>query len=93
MEIVGWSASVGFTWARFLTEFQSGIISGFYAWSVVGTISSGGFGTPASPPAALFTPTGISSGFQFGVVPEPTTIALLGFGGLGLAIVRRLRSF
>ena len=96
VEVVGWSASLGTTWAQVLGELQSGTWSanGYYGTSAVGYIASGGVvtGGQASPAAPLFTPTGIPSGFDLNYVtsvPEPTTVALIGLGGLGLAMIRR----
>jgi hypothetical protein len=92
VEVVGWSANLGTTWAQVSSELQSGnwTASGFFGNSVVGDIASGGAGSPAGPSNPLFTPTGIGSGFEmFATVPEPTTVALIGLGGLGLAMIRR----
>jgi hypothetical protein len=92
VEIVGWSANLGSTWAQIEAQDASGIwnTSGYFGNSAVGYIASGGAGTPAGPSNPLFTPTGIPAGFDLvSTVPEPTTIALIGIGGLGLAMIRR----
>jgi len=92
VEIVGWSSNLGSTWAQISAQAASGdwTASGYYGYSAVGYIASGGAGTPAGPSNPLFTPTGIPGGFDLvATVPEPTTIALIGIGGLGLAMIRR----
>jgi hypothetical protein len=93
VEIVGWSASLGTTWAQIQAEIgTTWIANGYYGVSGIGAVTSGGAGTPATLPAPIFSPTGVSSGFDLNgvsAVPEPTTIALIGLGGLGLAMIRR----
>jgi hypothetical protein len=93
VEIVGWSASLGTSWAQVEAELGSTwIANGYYGVSGIGAVTSGGAGTPATLPAPIFSPSGVSSGFALnGVspVPEPTTVALIGLGGLGLAMIRR----
>jgi len=93
VEVVGWSASLGTTWAQVEAELTSGNWSanGYYGLSNVGYVTSGGVGTPATPAGAIFSATGAGA-FQLNYVtptPEPTTVALLGLGGLGLAMIRR----
>jgi hypothetical protein len=91
VEIVGWSADMGTTWAAAEALISAGNLTAadFWGHSVVGYVVSGGAGTPPGPANTLFTANGISGGFQLTNVPEPTTIALIGIGGLGLAMIRR----
>jgi len=94
VEVVGWSASLGSTWSAIAAELTSGqwAAAGYYGVSGIGSVTSGGAGTPAAPPAPIFSPTGVASGWALngvGAVPEPTTFALIGLGGLGLAMIRR----
>lgn len=91
VEVVGWSANEGTTWAQVAAEIASGTwqAQGFYGFSAVGYVTSGGVGSPASPPNPLFGGTGISGFQMLATVPEPTTVALIGLGGLGLAMFRR----
>lgn len=90
VEVVGWSAALGTTWAAVDAALTGGGFgSNLYGVSSVGVVTSGGGGTPAAPPAAIFAPTGVASGWQLSTVPEPTTMALIGIGGLGLAMIRR----
>jgi hypothetical protein len=96
VEVIGWSANEGSTWAQILAEAQSGnwAADGFYGVSSVGFVTSGGLvvsgqGVPAAP---IFSPNGVSTGWDLNYVtpvPEPTTVALIGLGGLGLAMIRR----
>jgi hypothetical protein len=86
---------LGSDYATVLAEYQSGqwVGSGYFGYSAAGSVTSGGVGTPPSNGNPLFGGTGIS-GFDLyavggTVVPEPTTIALIGLGGLGLAMIRR----
>ena len=97
--IVGWSSNLGSTWANVSANLASnwatpwGANQAFFGTSVVGFGYSGG-GAFSLPAASLFNPGtampgGLSSGFQLMVVPEPTTMALAGLGGLSLLLFRR----
>ena len=72
---------------------------GWLGFSAVGWLISGGLGIPATPPTTIFgtvnalgqpinTPTTLLP-VGTGVIPEPTTFALLGLGAAGLLIFRR----
>lgn len=86
--VVGWSANLGSTWSSVENQLTTGWLSaGYFGVSGVGEIASGGGPNPA---AAVFGGTGIpNTGFALYAVPEPTTIALIGIGGIGLAMIRR----
>jgi hypothetical protein len=106
MMVVGWSANLGNSWATvegLLAGNWAGVsglgITGlpgsnpaFFGYSNVGTI------TPTSAPAngaAIFGSTGSQPGqlVLYNVpVPEPTTLALAGLGGLSLLFLRRRKS-
>ena len=88
--VAGWSSSLGTTWSTVSAELLSGI------WNPAGGvfgISSVGTGLSAnSPPEILFTGSGIITPFSLysvAVIPEPTTLALVGLGGLSLLLFRR----
>jgi hypothetical protein len=95
VELVGWSASLGTTWSAVSTQISNGFTSnGYFGVSNVGSVTTGGAGTPAGPALALFGGTGITSGFQLNYVatPEPSTIALAAMGGLSLLALRRKKA-
>jgi hypothetical protein len=91
VEVVGWSANMGVTWAAVEALIKSGNLTSSDLWgnSAVGYITSGNYGPTPSPSPPLFSATGIPAGFVLSSVPEPTTVALIGLGGLGLAMIRR----
>ena len=99
--IVGWSSNLGTTWGTVSADLASGwaTLPGTYAFfgtSAIGFGFTGGGPSPGLPAPSLFNPTpgmpgGLTSGFDLNyiVVPEPTTIALAGLGGLSLLLFRR----
>jgi hypothetical protein len=91
--LVAWSTSLGTTWATvepLLAAGSFGAANGFIGWSAIGVGASG-----SAPPAISLTVQGTSgsiipAGFSLlAVVPEPSTIALAGLGGLSLLLFRR----
>jgi hypothetical protein len=94
VELVGWSASLGTSYAQVAAEALTGLwaSTGYYGVSSFGSVASGGIGSPASPANSIFGGTGIPSGFDLNAVPEPTTIALAGLGGLSLLAFRRKKA-
>jgi len=91
--IVGWSADLGTTWSAAKTSF--GLNEGtWYGWTLPSFAASG-----AAPPGVasiLWSNAGaqpygnpIGTGMELNPVPEPTTLALAGLGGLALLLLRR----
>ena len=100
--IVGWSANLGSTWAAVQAQLDSNTWTpssglGYFGVSALANTYAGG--GPSSLPAVSVwgagagtgSSTGIPSGFQLYQVPvpEPTTMALAGLGGLSLLLFRR----
>jgi hypothetical protein len=100
--LVGWSANLGTSWATVSGELATGFSgwstpNAFFGVSQMGWGWSGGGGTPATPAVSLF---GSSASMPGGIpvtpftlfqvnVPEPSTIALAGLGGLAMLMLRR----
>ena len=92
--IVGWSANLGTSWAQVSSMFADGfsgntVVGAYAGYSEVGTI------TPASvaPAASVFGQDPGSTLVLYNVpVPEPTTLALAGLGGLSMLFLRRRKS-
>lgn len=96
MMVVGWSANLGTTWAAVSALFAENFVGysggGFAGYSNVGQI------TPTTAPATAASVFG-GAGAQNGQtilyalpVPEPTTIALAGLGGLAALALRRRKA-
>jgi len=97
--LVGWSSNLGSSWAQVSAQFDGGAAggawtaSGYFGYSAIASVISGGAGTPASPPESIFG-AGIQ-GFSLYAVqptPEPATLALAGLGGLSMLFLRRRKS-
>jgi len=96
--IAGWSSNLGTTWSAVSSLLQSGFSTisspGFFGVSTIGvTYGAGAF---SLSPNSLFvvsqqvtTPVGAFTLYQVTPVPEPTTMALAGLGGLSLLLFRR----
>jgi hypothetical protein len=94
--IAGWSSNLGTDWATVSGQLATSGLNG--AWTLssgvggVFGISSVGTGLgAASPPEAIFDAPGIATGFTLYEVPvpEPSTMALAGLGGLAVLLFRR----
>jgi len=99
--LVGWSSNLGLTWAGVQGQLNTGswATNGFFGVSALGNTYAGG--GPASLPAVTIWGTGAGPGAQglpggfnlyavtSGTIPEPTTMALVGLGGLSLLLFRR----
>lgn len=100
--LVGWSANLGTDWATVSAELNDGSYisvlagqNGFFGMSTTGYINpnlapAGGavlFGT--SPTANGLPIKSLNTQLYLLPVPEPTTIALAGLGGLSLLLFRR----
>jgi hypothetical protein len=93
--VVGWSSTLGSTWAQAKANVPFMTTADLYSWSVVGYGYAGG-GPNALPAPSLWgvsaaMPGGLTSGFIFELVPEPSSFALAGLGGLALLVFRRHR--
>lgn len=87
--VVGWTASIGTTIQALEAWYSNPATAGLIGESNVSgpiTASSGGVNIV---PALFGTGAGSIQGFTLAAVPEPTTVALIGLGGLGLAMIRR----
>jgi hypothetical protein len=102
--VVGWSANLGTSWAQVtatLNSWNGTIDNAYLGFSSTGFINPG----QVNPGVTIFgTPTGVSYGtliyspsasagqlylLPTVIVPEPTTLALAGLGGLSLLLFRR----
>jgi len=94
--LVGWSANLGTTWSSALSSLNSLSFSGpgYFGMSNTGYLAAGG----ADPGTTVFATAGTLHGLPINSlntqlylvpVPEPSTIALAGLGGLGLLALRR----
>jgi hypothetical protein len=91
--LVAWSTSLGTTWATvepLLAAGSFGAANGFIGWSAIG-VGASSAAAPAIPLQVQgITGSIIPAGFTLlTVVPEPSTIALAGLGGLSLLLFRR----
>jgi len=92
--LVGWSVNLGNTWDD-VRGFLNGswTTTGYFGASAVGSLASGGVGTPASPATSIFGGTGLPGGITMYAVgptiPEPGTFALAGLGAAAVLIFRR----
>jgi len=99
--LVGWSANLGATWSAALSTLQNaGSLAAVVGNAFFGT-SSTGYVSPAASPApgiTIFSTSSQAYGLPISSlntqlylvpVPEPSTIALAGLGGLGLLALRR----
>ena len=89
--LVGWSANLG-SMNQVLGDVQNNTPDGvgFFGYSTAVYIEGGGAGTATSPPTSV---NGQIPQFDlYAVVPEPTTLALVGLGSLSMLILRRRKS-
>jgi hypothetical protein len=91
--VVGWSASLGADWASASSwgPFFGSSPAGYFGYSNVGTI------TPTTAPASGASIIGGTSAqpgqiILYALTPEPTTIALVGLGGLSMLCLRRRKA-
>jgi hypothetical protein len=94
--VVGWSAAIGTNITQVAQWLAAPGVNGWIGESIVSAAITPGNpnGTPPTPSASLFSTTaGLLQKFTLGEVaasvPEPTTIALFGLGGLALLAFRR----
>jgi len=92
--LVGWSTSLGTSWSAVESQLASGTWSaqGWFGETSVATMTPAVAAGPTDP---IISPGTWSSGslVLYSVpVPEPTTLALAGLGGLSMLFLRRRKS-
>jgi hypothetical protein len=96
--VAGWSASLGSTWSQVQGEFGNGTLNGssWIANGFFGFVNGGTITPAASSPGSSIFPTVYTNGslilYAVQPVPEPTTLALAGLGGLSMLLIRRRKS-
>lgn len=93
--LVAWSTALGADWATVAPKIAAGDFgngTGFLGWSLTG-VGAAGAVSPALPLVITGSPSPIIPGgfslLQVAPVPEPSTLALAGLGGLALLAFRR----
>jgi len=94
VQLVGWSASLGSTWSQVESQLASGTWStqGYFGQTTVSSMTP--FVTAGTGDPTIFPGTWTAGSLTlFSVpVPEPTTLALAGLGGLSMLFLRRRKS-
>lgn len=91
--LVGWSSSLGSNWTSIYPQLEFGIWtnSGYFGNTTIGTVTP--FATAGAGDPSMFAgtwPNGSMTLYNINV-PEPTTVALAGLGGLSLLLFRKSR--
>jgi hypothetical protein len=90
--VVGWSANIGSTIGQLENWYSAPSTNGWIGESIVFAQATPGNPLalpPGTTPNIIAAGQGFTLGEVAGVVPEPTTIALFGLGGLALLAFRR----
>jgi len=95
--LVGWG-DFGSSWSQVKSELQApdfpdGNSDSFFGYSGIASVTSGGAGSPPGPAVSIFG-SGIQGFDLFSVatIPEPTTLALAGLGGLSMLFLSRRKN-
>jgi hypothetical protein len=89
--LVGWSANLGSSWSTVESELSSG------AWSTIGSFGdvtssvNPSSSTPGNTMVNLFGNSSLTL-YSVAPIPEPTTLALAGLGGISMLFLRRRKS-
>ncbi len=102
--IVGWSASFGSSWSTISSELAAGTLTGLGSFGQTAVAYNYAGGGPGGLPAVNVFSSSAQTGLAgsgglpstaalvFAAIPEPTTLALAGLGGLSTLFLRRRKS-
>jgi hypothetical protein len=90
--LVAWSSNLGSSWSQVLAEYSTGNWSGIgnFGYVTAASVNPNG-ATPGNTPTAMFG-NGSLVLYTVSPVPEPTTLALAGLGGLSMLFLRRRKA-